>query len=342
MTAVLEVDRLTKHFAFRRGLFRGEGAVRAVDGVTFSLAQGETLALVGESGCGKSTVARLVLRLTDPTSGTIRLNGEDVTHMAGESLRRARRNVQLVFQDPFASLNPRMTARQIVAEPLINYGAADDAAFGRRIEALFDSVGLARHQWDRFPHEFSGGQRQRLGIARALALNPAVLVADEPVAALDVSIQAQILNLLADLKRDLGLAYLFISHDLSVVEFISTTVAVMYLGTIVEIASRDAFFKNPRHPYARALLELRSGHPSEPARPARIVAGRDSERQRAAVRVPVSNAVSDGDGDLCRAATAARGESQRSSGGLPPCRPTDVRTSLSMKTTNRMRGEKPQ
>jgi oligopeptide/dipeptide ABC transporter ATP-binding protein len=255
MTAVLEVDRLTKHFAFRRGLFGGEGAVRAVDGVTFSLAQGETLALVGESGCGKSTVARLVLRLTDPTSGTIHLRGEDITHMAGESLRRARRNVQLVFQDPFASLNPRMTARQIVAEPMINYGAVDDAGFGRRIETLFDCVGLARHQWDRFPHEFSGGQRQRLGIARALALNPAVLVADEPVAALDVSIQAQILNLLADLKRDLGLAYLFISHDLSVVEFISTTVAVMYLGTIVEIASREAFFKSPRHPYARALLD---------------------------------------------------------------------------------------
>ena len=273
MTAVLEVDRLTKHFAFRRGLFGGEGAVRAVDGVTFSLAQGETLALVGESGCGKSTVARLVLRLTDPTSGTIHLRGEDVTRMAGESLRRARRNVQLVFQDPFASLNPRMTARQIVAEPMINYGAVDDAAFGRRIETLFDCVGLARHQWDRFPHEFSGGQRQRLGIARALALNPAVLVADEPVAALDVSIQAQILNLLADLKRDLGLAYLFISHDLSVVEFISTTVAVMYLGTIVEIASRDAFFKNPRHPYARALLDsVPVTHP-EPARPACIAAG---------------------------------------------------------------------
>ena len=252
---------------FRRGLFGGEGAVRAVDGVTFSLAQGETLALVGESGCGKSTVARLVLRLTDPTSGTIRLSGEDVTRWRAKALRRARRNVQLVFQDPFASLNPRMTARQIVAEPLINYGAADEPAFSRRIETLFDCVGLARHQWDRFPHEFSGGQRQRLGIARALALNPAVLVADEPVAALDVSIQAQILNLMADLKRDLGLAYLFISHDLSVVEFISTTVAVMYLGTIVEIASRDAFFKNPRHPYARALLDsVPVTHPSRRGR----------------------------------------------------------------------------
>jgi oligopeptide/dipeptide ABC transporter ATP-binding protein len=267
MTAVLEVDGLTKHFVFRRGLFGGEGAVRAVDGVTFSLDQGETLALVGESGCGKSTVARLVLRLTDPTSGTIRLRGEDVTRMAGEELRRARRNVQLVFQDPFASLNPRMTARQIVAEPLINCGAADEPGFSRRIETLFDCVGLARHQWDRFPHEFSGGQRQRLGIARALALNPAVLVADEPVAALDVSIQAQILNLMADLKRDLGLAYLFISHDLSVVEFISTTVAVMYLGTIVEIASRDAFFRNPRHPYARALLDsVPVTHPSRRGR----------------------------------------------------------------------------
>jgi peptide/nickel transport system ATP-binding protein/oligopeptide transport system ATP-binding protein len=266
MTAVLEVDGLTKHFTFRRGLF-GEGAVRAVDGVTFSLDQGETLALVGESGCGKSTVARLVLRLTDPTSGTIRLRGEDVTRMTGEELRRARRNVQLVFQDPFASLNPRMTARQIVAEPLINYGAAEEPAFSRRLETLFDCVGLARHQWDRFPHEFSGGQRQRLGIARALALNPAVLVADEPVAALDVSIQAQILNLMADLKRDLGLAYLFISHDLSVVEFISTTVAVMYLGTIVEMASRDAFFKNPRHPYARALLDsVPVTHPSRRGR----------------------------------------------------------------------------
>lgn len=255
MTPVLEVDRLTKHYQFRRGLFRGEGLVRAVDGIKFSLAEGETLALVGKSGCGKSTVARLILRLVDPTSGSIRLKGEDITHASGENLRLARRDMQLVFQDPFASLNPRMTARQIVAEPLVNYGAAQGESFSRKVESLFDRVGLARHQWDRFPHEFSGGQRQRLGIARALALDPAVVVADEPVAALDVSIQAQILNLLADLKRDLGLAYLFISHDLSVVEFISTTVAVMYLGAIVETAPRDEFFRNPLHPYARALLE---------------------------------------------------------------------------------------
>ena len=267
MTAVLEVEGLTKHYTFRRGWFGGEGAVRAVDGVSFTLAQGETLALVGESGCGKSTVARLVLRLTEPTAGAIRLKGQDVTRISGEPLRRARRDVQLVFQDPFASLNPRMTARQIVAEPLINYGEGRDAAYAGRIEALFDCVGLAHHQWDRFPHEFSGGQRQRLGIARALALNPAVMVADEPVAALDVSIQAQILNLLADLKRDLGLAYLFISHDLSVVEFISTTVAVMYLGTIVEIAPRDAFFRNPLHPYAQALLgSVPVTHPSQRGR----------------------------------------------------------------------------
>jgi oligopeptide/dipeptide ABC transporter ATP-binding protein len=267
MTPVLQVDRLTKHFRFGRGLFRGDGLVRAVDDVSFTIARGETLALVGESGCGKSTVARLVLRLVEPTSGTIRLKGEDITHAGGENLRLARRDMQLVFQDPFASLNPRLTAREIVAEPLINYGENNKDVFDRTIESLFDRVGLARHQWERFPHEFSGGQRQRLGIARALALNPALVVADEPVAALDVSIQAQILNLMADLKRDLGLAYLFISHDLSVVEYISTTVAVMYLGAIVEIAPRDLFFGNPLHPYARALLDsVPVAHPRQRGR----------------------------------------------------------------------------
>jgi peptide/nickel transport system ATP-binding protein/oligopeptide transport system ATP-binding protein len=267
MTPVLSVDRLTKHYTFGRGMFRSEGVVRAVDDVSFSLAPGETLALVGESGCGKSTVARLVLRLVDPTSGTIQLKGHEISGLSGSELRDVRRDMQLVFQDPFASLNPRMTARQIVAEPLINYRVDDGQALSGRIEDLFDRVGLGRHQWDRYPHEFSGGQRQRLGIARALALNPAVVVADEPVAALDVSIQAQILNLLADLKRDLGLAYLFISHDLSVVEFIATTVAVMYLGAIVETAPRDDFFGDPLHPYARALLDsVPVTHPSQRGR----------------------------------------------------------------------------
>jgi peptide/nickel transport system ATP-binding protein/oligopeptide transport system ATP-binding protein len=267
MNPVLSVDRLTKHYTFGRGMFRSEGVVRAVDDVSFRLAPGETLALVGESGCGKSTVARLVLRLVDPTSGTIQLKGHEISGLSGNALRDVRRDMQLVFQDPFASLNPRMTARQIVAEPLINYRVEHGPALSRRIEELFDRVGLGRHQWDRYPHEFSGGQRQRLGIARALALNPAVVVADEPVAALDVSIQAQILNLLADLKRDLGLAYLFISHDLSVVEFIATTVAVMYLGAIVETAPRDDFFHDPLHPYARALLDsVPVTHPSQRGR----------------------------------------------------------------------------
>jgi oligopeptide transport system ATP-binding protein len=255
VTPALEVHGLVKKYEFRRGLFRANGTVRAVDDVSFTLAPGETLAVVGESGCGKSTIARLVLRLVAPDAGTIRLNGKDITAASGEALRAARRDIQLVFQDPFASLNPRLTAQEIVAEPLINYGVAAGGALEKKVGDLFAQVGLARAHAGRFPHEFSGGQRQRLGIARALALNPAVVVADEPVAALDVSIQAQILNLLADLQRDRGLAYLFISHDLSVVQYIGSTIAVMYLGRIVELAPRDAFFRAPRHPYSRALLQ---------------------------------------------------------------------------------------
>ncbi|MBN8943692.1 MAG: ATP-binding cassette domain-containing protein [Rhizobiales bacterium] len=255
MTQVLSVSGLSKHFPFRRGLFRAKGTVRAVDDISFSLGKGETLAIVGESGCGKSTVARLILRLIEPTAGTIRLDGDDITQASGEPLHRARRNMQMVFQDPFASLNPRLTARDIVAEPLINYGIAEGDALDAQVAALFEQVGLARYQADRYPHEFSGGQRQRIGIARALALDPSLVVADEPVAALDVSIQAQILNLMQDLQRARGLAYLFISHDLSVVEHVSRTVAVMYLGAIVEIAPRDAFFRDPLHPYSRALID---------------------------------------------------------------------------------------
>lgn len=253
----LEVRGLVKHYPFRRGLFGrgGQGAVHAVDGVSFALPHGETLALVGESGCGKSTIAKLILRLIEPTAGTVLLDGQDLAGMQGETLRQARQSIQMVFQDPFASLNPRLSAADIVGEPLVNYGHGDSAARSAKVDALFDRVGLARYQRDRYPHQFSGGQRQRLGIARALALNPSVVVADEPVSALDVSVQAQILNLLADLQRDLGLSYLFISHDLGVVEYVSTTVAVMYLGAIVEVAPRQRFFSAAAHPYSRALLD---------------------------------------------------------------------------------------
>ncbi len=257
MAPALEVRDLVKHYPFRRGLFGrgGQGAVHAVDGVSFVLPRGETLALVGESGCGKSTIAKLILRLIEPTAGTVLLDGQNLADMQGEALRQARQRIQMVFQDPFASLNPRLSAADIVGEPLVNYSHGDAAARSARVDALFDRVGLARYQRDRYPHQFSGGQRQRLGIARALALNPSVVVADEPVSALDVSVQAQILNLLADLQRDLGLSYLFISHDLGVVEYISTTVAVMYLGAIVEVAPRQRFFSAASHPYSRALLD---------------------------------------------------------------------------------------
>jgi oligopeptide/dipeptide ABC transporter ATP-binding protein len=257
MTPALEVRDLVKHYPFRRGLFGrgGQGAVHAVDGVSFALPRGETLALVGESGCGKSTIAKLILRLIEPTAGTVLLDGQDLAGMQGETLRQARQRIQMVFQDPFASLNPRLSAADIVGEPLVNYDHGNAVARSAKVDALFDRVGLARYQRDRYPHQFSGGQRQRLGIARALALNPSVVVADEPVSALDVSVQAQILNLLADLQRDLGLSYLFISHDLGVVEYVSTTVAVMYLGAIVEVAPRQRFFSAAAHPYSRALLD---------------------------------------------------------------------------------------
>ncbi|WP_341895244.1 oligopeptide/dipeptide ABC transporter ATP-binding protein [Ferrovibrio terrae] len=256
-TPALEVRDLAKHYPFRRGWFGrgGQGAVHAVDGVSFTLPRGETLALVGESGCGKSTIAKLILRLIEPTAGSVLLEGTDLAGLDDTALRQARQRIQMVFQDPFASLNPRLNAAAIVGEPLVNYGIGDTAARAAQVDALFDRVGLARYQRDRYPHQFSGGQRQRLGIARALALNPAVVVADEPVSALDVSVQAQILNLMADLQRELGLSYLFISHDLGVVEYISTTVAVMYLGAIVEVAPRQRFFSAAAHPYARALLD---------------------------------------------------------------------------------------
>jgi oligopeptide/dipeptide ABC transporter ATP-binding protein len=255
MAEVLRVDKLQKLFPVRRGVLqRVAGHVRAVDGVSFSIAAGETLCLVGESGCGKSTVGKTILRLQEPTAGQIWLGGTDVTRLDEEQMRVHRRQVQMVFQDPYSSLNPRMKAGEIIAEPLENFGIAQGAEKDRQVLALLDKVGLRKDAAQRFPFEFSGGQRQRLGIARALALNPRLIVADEPVSALDVSVQAQVLNLLMDLQEEFGLSYLFVSHDLAVVEHIGHRIAVMYLGRIVELAPRDRIFAQPQHPYTEALM----------------------------------------------------------------------------------------
>jgi len=252
---VIEVDGLKKHFPIRRGLLRKTvGQVYAVDGVSFSVREGETLGLVGESGCGKSTVARTVMRLIEPSAGSIRLDGTDITRLSKAELRPYRRQMQMIFQDPFSSLNPRMKAGAIVREPLAVHGVVSGKAADERVAELFDLVGLRGEQMDNFPHQFSGGQRQRISIARALALNPRLIVGDEPVSALDVSIQAQVINLLMDLQQKQRLSYLFIAHDLAVVEHISHRVAVMYLGKIVEYAEKRTLFRSPLHPYTEALL----------------------------------------------------------------------------------------
>ena len=243
-----------------RGLFKhfpvagSDDVVRAVDGVTFEIVRGETLGLVGESGCGKSTVGRCLLRLIEPTSGEISFDGQDVRALGGGDLRRLRREMQIIFQDPYASLNPRLKVRDIVGEPFIVHGIGTKGERRERVADLLRKVGLDPDYMNRYPHEFSGGQRQRLGIARALALNPKLIVADEPVSALDVSVQAQVINLLEDLQKEFELTYLFISHGLAVVEHISDRVAVMYLGRIVEVASAEELYANPLHPYTRALL----------------------------------------------------------------------------------------
>ena len=249
---LLDVRNLVKHYPTRT-FWRDSPPVKAVDGVSFSLAEGETLGLVGESGCGKSTAAKTLLRLIEPTSGEIFFAGTDIAKLSPHSFRPYRREMQIVFQDPYASPNPRMRARDIVAEPLRNFGW-DNRHGGERVADLFHRVGLNPDALRKYPHEFSGGQRQRLGIARALALNPKLIVCDEPVSALDVSIQAQVINLLEDLQADLGLSYIFVAHDLAVVRHISHRVAVMYLGRIVEIGTAGAIYGDPKHPYTRALL----------------------------------------------------------------------------------------
>jgi peptide/nickel transport system ATP-binding protein/oligopeptide transport system ATP-binding protein len=250
--ALLEVENLVKHFPVTRGIIRRRqiGTVKAVDGVSFSVDRGQTVALVGESGCGKSTTARTVLRLIEPTAGSIHFEGEEIGNADAERLRLLRREMQIVFQDPYASLNPRMTVRNILTEPFKIHRLDP----GNRVPELLSLVGLAPEHEDRYPHEFSGGQRQRVGIARAIALDPKLVVCDEPVSALDVSIQAQVLNLLEDIQDRLGLAYLFIAHDLSVVRHIADRVCVMYLGAIVEEAPTDALFETPSHPYTQALI----------------------------------------------------------------------------------------
>ena len=252
---VLEVVDLKKHFPVKKGLFQKVvGQVYAVDGVSFTINEGETLGLVGESGCGKSTVGRTLLRLIEPTSGSIKIDGRDVTHLSGNDLRPFRREMQIIFQDPFSSLDPRMTAGDIVGEPLSVHSIGNSKDRREMVAELFERVGLRKAQMDNFPHQFSGGQRQRIGIARALALNPKLIIGDEPVSALDVSIQAQVINLLLDLQAERQLSYLFISHNLAVVEHISHRIAVMYLGRIVEYADKKTIFRDPKHPYTVALL----------------------------------------------------------------------------------------
>jgi peptide/nickel transport system ATP-binding protein/oligopeptide transport system ATP-binding protein len=278
---MLEVRDLVKHFPITRGIIlqRQIGAVKAVDGVSFDVRRGETLGLVGETGCGKSTTARLLVRLLDPTSGQIVFNGEDVAKRKGDSLKALHREVQMIFQDPYSSLNPRKTVGSIIAEPFAIHGLLKEGDQRRkRVQELMDRVGLNPEHYNRYPHEFSGGQRQRIGVARAIALEPKLLVADEPVSALDVSIQAQVLNLLRELQRDMGLTLIFIAHDLSVVRHMCDRVAVMYLGKVVEVAPSDALYSFPRHPYTGALL---SAVPVP-----RPTAGRRRERQLLTGDVP--------------------------------------------------------
>jgi len=268
---LLETRDLRVWFEIRRGLFAAKATVKAVDGVSLTVGAGETVGLVGESGCGKSTLGRAVLRLVDPTAGAVLFDGVDITATSQARLRPLRRKMQMIFQDPYASLNPRMRVREIVGEALDIHGlAASPSERDARVESLLKRVGLRPDQGSRYPHEFSGGQRQRVGIARALAVDPRFIVCDEPISALDVSIQAQIVNLLRDLQDELGLAYLFVAHDLKVVEYVSRRVAVMYLGRVVELAPAEALYNDPKHPYTKALLSA-APTPDPEKKRARIV-----------------------------------------------------------------------
>ena len=259
---LMEIKHLKKYFPVNQGIMsrlkrEDRPVVKAVDDVNFSIYSGETLALVGESGCGKSTMGRSLLRLIEPTEGTVLFEGKDVLKLSGEELKKTRRDMQIVFQDPYASLHPRMTVREIISEPLYIHNIGTKAEREKRVEFLMDKVGLSQKVKNRFPHEFSGGQRQRIGIAKALALNPKLVICDEPVSALDVSVQAQVINLFKDLQKEFSLTYLFISHDLSVINHISDRVGVMYLGKLVEIAETSELFDRPAHPYTQALLSAR-------------------------------------------------------------------------------------
>ncbi|MEU3890241.1 dipeptide ABC transporter ATP-binding protein [Streptomyces sp. NPDC029041] len=252
---LLKVEGLVKHFPVKKGLLqRQAGAVKAVDGIDFEVRRGETLGVVGESGCGKSTMGRLITRLLDPSGGKIEFDGTDITHLGTSGMRPLRRDVQMIFQDPYGSLNPRHTIGTIVSAPFKLQGVEPEGGVKREVQRLLELVGLSPEHYNRYPHEFSGGQRQRIGIARALALKPRMVVADEPVSALDVSIQAQVVNLMDDLQDELGLTYVIIAHDLSVVRHVSDRIAVMYLGKIVELADRDSLYASPMHPYTKALL----------------------------------------------------------------------------------------
>ncbi|MEL7645119.1 MAG: oligopeptide/dipeptide ABC transporter ATP-binding protein [Anaerolineaceae bacterium] len=252
---LVKIEDLVMHFPIYRGVIRRQvGAVRAVDGVSLEIRQGETLGLVGESGCGKTTVGRTLLQLYKPTSGHVYYKGTDLTKLKSEPMRLMRKDLQMIFQDPYASLNPRMTVRDIIGDPMLAFGEASGKQIDDRVRELLNLVRLDPDFANRYPHEFSGGQRQRIGVARALAMNPSFIVCDEPISALDVSIQAQVVNLLEDLQRDLGLTYLFIAHDLSMVRHISDRVAVMYLGVVMELSDRNEIYENPLHPYTKALL----------------------------------------------------------------------------------------